>query len=60
MTKGGLHTAAFLAILCGASALLVTLPRLVWRDEIAANRDFERNRAVLEAFGLARDGSRPA
>lgn len=60
MTKGGWHTAAFLAILCGASALLVTIPRLHWKDEIAANRDFERNRAVLEAFGLARDGSRPA
>ncbi|MHC4503202.1 MAG: FMN-binding protein [Planctomycetota bacterium] len=55
-----MHTAAFLAILCGASALLVTLPRLHWKDEIAANRDFERNRAALEAFGLARDGSRPA
>ena len=49
MTKGGLHTAAFLAILCGASALLVTLPRLVWRDRIAANRERESTRATVAA-----------
>ncbi len=49
MTKGGLYTAAFLSILCGASALLVTLPRLVWRDRIAANKELERARATAGA-----------
>jgi len=49
VTKGSLHSAAFLAILCGASALLVTLPRLVWRHRIAANRERERTRATAEA-----------
>lgn len=52
MKKGALHSAAFLTILCGASALLVTIPRLIWRDRIVANRELERARAAADTPGL--------
>ncbi len=50
--ESGLYTAVYTAALCGACALLATLPRLLWKDRIAANKELERTRAVVEAPGL--------
>ena len=50
--RGGLYAAAYTAALCGACGLLITLSNLRWKDRIAANKEFERTRAVVEAPGL--------
>jgi len=56
MRNSRIYPVALIVGLCGACSAVLTLASSQWAERIAANEDFARVRAVVDAFGLLSDG----